>query len=71
MSYAEDTRYFKERQSIKRKCKHCGHTQPIHHLLEKVECKWCHNFIFRNEFDEFKYRLKEKQIKERKYQNEV
>lgn len=66
MSYAEDTRYFNERQSIKRKCKHCGHTQPIHILLDKVVCRWCHNYIFRNELDEFKYRLKEKQIKEKR-----
>lgn len=45
MSYAEDTRYFSERQLLKRKCKHCGHTQQVHHLLDKVICRWCHNYI--------------------------
>lgn len=66
MSYAEDTRYFEERQSLKRKCKHCGHTQQVHHLLDKVICRWCHNYIFRSEVDEFKYRLKQNQIKEKR-----
>ena len=70
MSYAEDTRYFNERQSIKRKCKHCGHTQAMHHLLEKVVCRWCHNYIFKDEITEFKYRLKEKQLKEMRNGND-
>ncbi len=66
MSYVEDTRYFNERTLIKKKCKHCGHTQPIYIMQDKVVCKWCHNYIFKNDLDEFKYRLKEKQIKERR-----
>ena len=66
MNYVSDTRYFKDRQLLKRKCKHCGHTQPIHHLLSKVVCDWCNHYIFRSELDEFKYRLKESQIKEKR-----
>ena len=66
MRYIEDTRYFSERQLLKKKCKHCGHTQAIHSQLDKVICRWCHNYIFRTEQDEFRYKIKENQIKERR-----
>lgn len=71
MKYIEDTRYFSERTSLKRKCKHCGHTQPVYSMQTKVVCKWCNNFIFKNEMEEFKYRLKEKQNKEKRNKNEI
>lgn len=72
MTYKDDTRYFADLQSRKRTCKYCGHTQSMHILLDKVVCRWCHHYIFRNELDEFKYRLRERQIKERKnYERQI
>lgn len=65
-TYKEDTKYFNALQSRKKTCKHCGHTQSMHHLLEKVICRWCHHYIFRSEIDEFKYNLRKTQIKERR-----
>ena len=66
MMWRDDTKYFNSRQQMKKKCKHCGHTQPLYFAVDHAECKWCRHFIFRSELDEFKYRVKESQIKERK-----
>ena len=64
MSYVSDTKYFEERNKLKRKCKHCGHTQAIPLWIEKQVCDWCKNYIFINEDKEKKYRFKEKLFRE-------
>ena len=46
------------------KCK-CGHINTMSNREDKMICKWCGNYVFRNKQKEFEYRLKEKMIKER------
>ena len=48
-----------ERTENTYKCK-CGHSVPIKPNEKKVLCHWCNKWVFKNEKDEFKYRLKEK-----------
>lgn len=37
----------------------CGHSIAIPPHLDKVLCRWCGNYVFKNKELEFKYRLKE------------
>ena len=49
-------------QANKFACKNCGHKQLVPVFMGKNICDWCGNYVFREEKDEFKYRLKEKLI---------
>lgn len=49
----------KERFDIK--CKRCGYTNRV--FLDKRPCKNCGYFVFRDDKDEFKYRIKEMSYK--------
>ena len=62
-TYEADTNYFDDRAKLKVKCKHCGHTKAIPTYVDKVVCSWCHNYIFRNDEVEQRYRFKEKLLK--------
>ena len=44
----------------KYQCKHCGHKQLIPNFMEKNLCDWCGFWVFKNEKDEFLFRMKEK-----------
>lgn len=48
------------RQQHKYVCKHCGHKQLITSYMDKTLCDWCKNYIFKNEKDEFKFRMQER-----------
>lgn len=61
----EQERFYKERDKYKRYCK-CGHYVYIANKSGLAECSWCHNNVFIDKQTEFKYRLKEKQIRERR-----
>ena len=41
-------------QSIK--CKHCGHS-VLFSRREKTICSWCGHWVFKDQKEEFKYRL--------------
>ena len=41
------------------KCK-CGHTSIIPYNSDKILCKWCHNYVFKDKKAEFMYRVKER-----------
>ena len=49
-----------EYEKVKYECKHCGHKMVIPYKKNKQLCSWCHNYVFINEQEEFKYRLEEK-----------
>lgn len=51
------------------KCEHCGHTAVVPVYLDHIICNWCGNFIFRSAKDEFVYRFREKEYRERKKSN--
>lgn len=60
----EYKKYMESRQKHKYVCKHCGHKQLITNQMKKTVCDWCGNYIFKNEQDEFKFRIQE-QLKKR------
>ena len=43
-------------QSITYACK-CGHRMVIPANVDKLICKWCGNWVYRNKKDEFKDKL--------------
>lgn len=47
-----------ERSSHRYYCK-CGHTVIIRPCETKILCHWCNRYVFKNEKDEFLYRMKE------------
>lgn len=46
------------------KCKTCGHAMLLAGRDRRV-CSWCGNYIYKDDKTEFKYKLKEKILKER------
>lgn len=46
-------------------CKNCGHSKLLG-KQKKVICKNCGHWIFKDDETEFKYRMQEQRIKERK-----
>ena len=34
----------------------CGHKVVIPYNVDKQLCSWCHNYVFKDKKDEFKYR---------------
>lgn len=64
MSYSklikEDKRKSEVYSQNKFKCKHCGHKQLIPKFMKKNLCDWCGHWVFRNEKDEFMFRMNEK-----------
>ena len=53
MTTKEDTRYFNERAKHKVKCK-CGHSIAMKPTLNKILCRWCGNYVYKEQKDEFK-----------------
>lgn len=56
----EFQRMSNEYDKVKYQCKNCGHKTIIPYNVEKQVCGWCHSYVFKNEKDEFMYRLEEK-----------
>lgn len=44
----------------------CGHSVLIPQKQNKFICSWCGNYVFRTKEEEFKYRMKEKLLKEKR-----
>lgn len=59
LSAKEFSNMANEYDKVKYRCK-CGHRVVIPKWVDKQLCKWCGNYVFKNEKDEFEYRLKEK-----------
>lgn len=59
------TKYLSEITKSRVICK-CGHSVLIPTNDNKAVCHWCGNFVFRNKEAEFKHRMKENLIKERR-----
>lgn len=49
-----------ELDKVKYTCKHCGRRAIIPQWETKKLCKWCGNYVFKNDKDEFNYRMKER-----------
>ena len=48
-----------------KKCS-CGHTVEFWTSQNRIICRWCGNYVFRNKKDEFEYRMKERLKNENK-----
>ena len=48
------------KKKFDRKCKRCGYTNRVLNKYKRELCKHCGYYVFLDEFDEFKFRLKEK-----------
>jgi hypothetical protein len=64
VSYASDTKRLRMYTDNRVKCK-CGHSHFMPVFLSYKICDWCGNIVFRNENEEFKYKLK-RQIRRQK-----
>lgn len=60
MTNDEIQKYNEELSKHKYICKNCGRKAYIHKDKEKTVCSWCGKYVFKNNADEFKYRIKEK-----------
>lgn len=60
LTVKEYERMCNEYDKVKYVCKWCGRKSIIPYNIEKVECSWCHHYVFKNKQDEFKYRVNEK-----------
>lgn len=47
-----------------KKCKFCGHSQLV--PRNKVICKWCGHYIYKNDFEEFMDKMKTAKKKEKR-----
>lgn len=55
-----------EYDKVKYKCKYCGRRVVIGSTRTKSLCDWCGHWVFKDEKEEFKYRMKERIINERR-----
>lgn len=51
--------YAKKLSKHKIACPHCGKKTIIPKEVDKVLCKYCRHFIFKDKVNEFRYRLNE------------
>ena len=54
--YKEDTAYFDTRRKLLVKCK-CGCSIMIPAYKDKLICRWCKNYVYRDKGEEFKQKL--------------
>ena len=61
-----------DRAKCKRYCK-CGHSIvfPINSKASKTICTWCGNYIYKNDLEEFKEKIKKVLKKKKKNINKV
>ena len=45
---------------VKYQCKRCGRKMVIPERMTKRPCSWCGYYIFKNDKDEFAYRMNER-----------
>lgn len=55
----EFSRMSTEYDKVKYQCR-CGHKVIIPARVDKQLCSWCGRYVFKNNQEEFKYRIKEK-----------
>ena len=60
-----DELYYSKVSELKTKCKKCGCTKLFTNGQMKLICHNCGNYIFKNDEEEFKYRVKEQLLKKK------
>lgn len=59
LTVKEYKRMTEEYNKVKYTCK-CGHRVIIPKWINKQVCSWCGYYVFKNNQEEFRYRVKEK-----------
>ena len=59
LTIKEYERMADEYDKVKYRCKKCGRRVIIPYNIEKQLCTWCGSYVFKNDQEEFKYRIKE------------
>ena len=59
LTVEEFSRMSNEYDKVKYRCK-CGRRVVIPARVDKQICSWCGRYVFKNNQEEFKYRIKEK-----------
>jgi DNA-directed RNA polymerase subunit RPC12/RpoP len=65
LSYKEISTLSSEQSKCKKICSYCG-SRRLLGMQDKVVCKECNHYIFKDGRTEFKHRLKEEMIKEKR-----
>ena len=55
-----------EQTQNRKLCKNCGHSRLLGNQ-DRVICNHCGHWIFKDKETEFKYRMQEQRLKEKKY----
>lgn len=56
LTFKDIEKLCEEKTASRIKCK-CGHSVTIPNRKNKIICSWCKNYVFRDDKEEFKYRL--------------
>ena len=64
-SNADIQKLMNEQQKAKITCS-CGHRVLIGNKRDRIICTWCKNHVFKNKEIEFRYRMQESMLKERR-----
>ena len=67
--WENDTKVLSAMQKRRIKCKRCGCTRSVRAADNKNVCRNCGYYIFRNDKEEFKYRMKERLIYDKRKGN--
>lgn len=55
-TFEEDRKIFTERANAVQYCPYCGHSIVFSAQNDKLECNWCHNFVYnKSELGKRKY----------------
>lgn len=65
LSVKEIEKKYNDKEKYRVYCK-CGHTNYIVNKEGRAECNYCHNLVFKDKETEFKYRMQEQRIREKR-----
>lgn len=57
-SYKDIKMYSRAIDNLKVQCKICGRKIPFLNHDDRKICDWCHNYVYKDEKAEFKYKMK-------------
>lgn len=64
LSNKEIEALYQDKLKIRHYCKNCGHTVIV--VEDKNICSHCKNYVFKDDLTEFKYRLKQNLLNEKR-----
>ena len=64
-SFKDIEKLMEEQQKSKVTCP-CGHRVLMSNRKDRIICTWCKNYVYKDKATEFRYKMKENMIKERR-----